>query len=93
MNTYIRNKKCAIWAYICKIETLNNKLEVSKPEHFCFVIKPDRKFKYPRNPEALFDILSPLLEKDSFIDISVVGYMNTIQFDFNKKDTVKLFDI
>lgn len=91
LHNYIKNKKCAFWAYLCKIETLNSNLEVFEKEHFCIVIKPDKKFKYPRDPQALFDILLPLLEKDSFVDVSVLGWQNTMQFNLIKEDAIKLF--
>ena len=92
LNKYIKNKKCAVWAYLCKIETLNKDLKVFETEHFCLVIKPDKKFKYPRDPQALFDILAPLLKsKNDFVDVSVLGWSSTMQFDFKKEDAICLY--
>jgi len=90
---YIKSKKCAIWAYLCKIETLNSKFEVFEKAHYCLVIKPDKKFNYSRDPQALFDIMQPFLNENDFVDVSIKGWLSTIQFDFIKEDSVEIYSI
>ena len=98
LNEYLKKKKCAYWVYLSKIETLNNDMEVFEKAHYCLIIKADnKKFNYSRDAQALFDIMEPFLRDDAniekFVDVSVIGWQNTIQFDYKKEDCVVLYSI
>ena len=94
LNEYLKKRKNTIWVYLAKIETLNKQLEVFEGPHYCLIIKPDKKFNYNKDTQALFDIIKPFLINDSvedFLDISIVGWNNTLQFDFKKEDCAQIY--
>ncbi len=93
LSEYLKKRKNVIWMYLAKIETVNKDMQVFEKQHYCLIIKPDKKFNYTRDANAFIDIMSPFVNEEDvekFIDVSVIGWQGTMQFDFNKDDCVKI---
>ena len=94
LKKYIKSKKFAYWVKLTKIQIVDKNMNIVDKEHFCFIIKPNEKFKYEKHAQELFDIFSKYLsihkELEDFVDFSVIGYSNTFQFDFNSDLCIEL---
>ena len=93
LTQYLKKRKCVTWAYLAKIETVNKDMQTFEKEHYCLIIKPDKKFNYTKDANAFIDIMSPFVNEEDvekFVDVSVIGWLSTMQFDFNKDDCIQL---
>ncbi len=93
LKEYLKKRKCVFWMYLAKIETINKDMQVFEKEHYCLIIKPDKKFHYQKDANAFIEIMSPFVneeEVEKFIDVSVIGWLNTMQFNFKKEDCIQI---
>ena len=91
IKAYLKKRHTMWWVRIAKIETLNSELKAYEKPHYCLIIKGRPKFNYARDAQALFDIMTPFLNDDTmekFVDVSVIGYSKTFQFEYDENKCV-----
>lgn len=75
LKNYFHKKKCAYYAKLVLITIIDKETkEPLENEHYCIIVKPQKKYNTEKDNFKLFQLMEPYLDENAdFVDFSILG--------------------